>query len=107
LAAFCRELKQRAKRVIEDRMWHDVYHLAPLKTSSGATGWLYHAWCSPWKVYSCLDDEAKEKGELLKQFSHVWAVGAKSIRPESNEVAALLGEAAAKQAGRKRTIRLW
>lgn len=85
-----------------------MYHLAPLKTMRGATGWLYHAWGSPWKVYSCVDSEAKERGEFLKEFTGSWAVGAENLRPESTEVAELLGAAKEKRAAEKKaSIRLW
>ena len=103
----CRELKQRATAVIEERVWHDVYHLAPLKTMSGATGWLYHAWGNPWKVYSCEDEEARQLGGLLKAFSEARAAGGGSLRPESSEVAELLGAAADERDPRRKVIRLW
>ena len=93
--------------MVDECVWHDVYHLAPLKTMSGATGWLYHAWDSPWKLYSCQDDEAKQLGELLKVFREAWATGAGGLRPESSEVAELLGAAADERDPRRRTIRLW
>lgn len=73
---------------------------------TGATGWLYHAWGRSWKVYSCLDDEAKQKGELLKEFSDE----ADSLRrPERTAVAQLLGEAADQRDPRRklRLPQLW
>jgi hypothetical protein len=90
-------------------VWHDVYHLFALKTVRGSAGWLYHAWGKPWQLYECLDDEGTQCGKILKDFAEPWAAGAQHLRPESTQVAALLGSAAEARdsSPRGKSIRLW
>lgn len=106
-----RDLKARARRLIEERPWLDLYHLFALRTAGGATAWLYHTWGEPWKLYHSPDTDAgAECGELIKAFAGPWAAGAQHLRPDAGEVASLMAEAqrdyAARQP-RKRGVRLW
>jgi hypothetical protein len=108
----CRDLKARAAALLEEATWHDVYHLWPLRTARGATGWLFHFWGEPWRLYSSPDaDEASELGELVKSFDTPLALGpsmAQQLRPDPADVsAALNGAAAGGVPQRKRSIRLW
>lgn len=49
----CRDLRRRAAAVMEGHVWHDVYHLFALQSSSGAAGWLYHFYGEPWRCAAC------------------------------------------------------
>jgi hypothetical protein len=97
LASSCRKLKKRAAAVIEGITWHDVYHLWPLRNSSGTAGWLFHQYGQPWKLYHSPDREhGGECGQLIKKFTGPWGAGAQQLRPESGEVAQMLLEGSEK-----------
>lgn len=101
----CRDLKARAAAIIEERVWHDVFHLWPLRSTSGRPGWLYHTWGRPWEVHGCVDDEGTRRGERLRAFTEGWASGAQSLQPDPQDVADALRSGGGPE--RKRSIRLW
>ena len=106
----CRDLKRRAASLIEDRTWHEIYHLIALRTGKGAVGWLHHQYGSPWQLYHSPDRrEGAKCGELVRCFTQTYALGGQNLRPEAHELVELMNEASETYRDQESSggIRLW